>query len=76
MKAGLLDKVKAKIDGCPIEFTFDSTAKVSKAGGALCNWILNWHEAGSAMQGVSSINKQLQELDSAMAMKQNAQEET
>ena len=71
LKSDTLAKVKSKIDNCtlPGGFNYESFKKKSKPSGSLCNWVVNWYKAASAVCGVSTIKDEMDHLDQVIAFK-------
>ena len=71
LKSETLTKVKGKMDNCTLAggFNYEVFKKKSKPSGALCNWVINWHQAAAAVSGVTGIREEMAHLDQVIAFK-------
>ena len=44
-------------------FNYEAFKKKSLPSASLCNWVINWYAAGSAVFGVGRIKEQMAYLD-------------
>ena len=51
----ILAKVKTLMDSNKAGFTEEAFKAVSKPAGALCNWVINWYQAGMAVKDVGRV---------------------
>ena len=71
LKKETLIQVKKMMDNSTIKggFNYESFMKKSVPSAALCNWVINWYAAGSAVNGVAQIQKDMEFINEAMAFK-------
>ena len=76
VKKEKLDQVQNLMDKSTIKggFNYETIKKVSVPTGSLCNWIQNWHAAGSAVVGFANIKEEMAKLDTRIAFKYHMME--